>query len=251
MLTRLTLIGTEKELNRKQKSITDTWTLDSDVFDSEVLLASIVNTGGQFEVLYADPDYFYDMCGYFWRKYKRTFQKWFDAFEIEYNHLENYDRVEETHEDTTDAGSLNRKYENETVLDSATSGTSTRTVDTDTTDNETNSDTTTNTVSAYDASGYSAHDKSEVSGTKGNTGTIDTTDALTTGGTEDATTTVEGTDGSTSANDRDFDRESHIHGNIGVTTSQQMLESELKVQAWSVYQHISDIFCKELLLCVY
>ena len=46
-------------------------------------------------------------------------------------------------------------------------------------------------------------------------------------------------------------RESHIHGNIGVTTSQQMLESERKLQNWSIYQFIVDSFKLDFCLLVY
>ena len=46
-------------------------------------------------------------------------------------------------------------------------------------------------------------------------------------------------------------RSSHIHGNIGVTTSQQMLEAERKLQDWSIYQFIIDSFKLEYCLLVY
>lgn len=41
------------------------------------------------------------------------------------------------------------------------------------------------------------------------------------------------------------------HGNIGVTTSQQMLESELDIARWNLYEHITDIFLAEFVLPVY
>ena len=40
-------------------------------------------------------------------------------------------------------------------------------------------------------------------------------------------------------------------GNIGVTTSQQMLESELKVAEWNVYNHVADLFIQDFCLPVY
>ena len=46
-------------------------------------------------------------------------------------------------------------------------------------------------------------------------------------------------------------RKSHIHGNIGVTTSQQMLEAERKLQDWSIYQFIVDSFKLDFCLLVY
>ena len=52
-------------------------------------------------------------------------------------------------------------------------------------------------------------------------------------------------------NDRDIDHEGRVHGNIGVTTSQQMLEAELKVRLNNVYDMMTDCFIKDLLIAVY
>ena len=89
------------------------------------------------------------------------------------------------------------------------------TLDSDTTD--------TNTVSAYDTSSLQPHDK--------NTGTVDNTTTL--------------------DNDRDIDHTGRIHGNIGVTTSQQMIESELKLRYNNIYNMIADVYIKELFVAVY
>ena len=52
----------EKELNRTQKSITDSWTLpEIEDFDKDTLLADIIVKGGQFGCLYQDPNYFHMM----------------------------------------------------------------------------------------------------------------------------------------------------------------------------------------------
>ena len=42
-----------------------------------------------------------------------------------------------------------------------------------------------------------------------------------------------------------------VHGNIGVTTTQQMLESELSLSAWNVYEHITDLFIEEFCIAIY
>ena len=46
-------------------------------------------------------------------------------------------------------------------------------------------------------------------------------------------------------------RELTRHGNIGVTTSQQMLESELNLGYWNIYEKITDIFLTEFVLPIY
>lgn len=45
--------------------------------------------------------------------------------------------------------------------------------------------------------------------------------------------------------------QSYIHGNIGVTTSQQMLQAELDVQRFNIYQAITDTFIQEFCILVY
>jgi len=46
-------------------------------------------------------------------------------------------------------------------------------------------------------------------------------------------------------------RTGRSHGNIGVTTSQQMLEAELSVARWNLYDHIADLFLSEFVIPVY
>ena len=43
----------------------------------------------------------------------------------------------------------------------------------------------------------------------------------------------------------------HLYGNIGVTTSQQMLQSELDVARWNLYEQIADLFCEEMCIMIY
>ena len=324
-------MGTETYLNQMSpspKSISDNWTLDNQSYDKETLLARIVMTGGRFEPLYSDPEYFRFMSAKWWNSYRRTFQKWFDAFDLEYNPLENYDRMEQWHEDTTDGSSESTEFGTETVLDhdgsysksgndkvvedddyeTQESGTTKTVTDQDGTDQESgttgtvtsddstlrapgssgsNSSTTTNSVSAYDSSTYQPHDQSvtttnrsedterdinqTVTHGKKNTTTNDVDETITHGKKvtgkddktttrtysetgsdyDDDTTTVEGTSATDRSADRDFDHEGRVHGNIGVTTSQQMLQSELEIQKWNIYQHIADLFCKDMLITVY
>ena len=84
-------------------------------------------------------------------------------------------------------------------------------------------------VSAYDSSGYQPKEKVTTSETVDN----DTT--------ENNTSTLDNTGRHTG----------RIHGNIGVTTSQQMLESELDLGYWNIYSRITDMFLKEFCIMIY
>lgn len=58
----------------------------------------------------------------------------------------------------------------------------------------------------------------------------------------------------TSANETENSKTVHagrLHGNIGVTTSQQMLESELQIAEWNLYEHITDLFLSEFIIPIY
>ena len=95
------------------------------------------------------------------------------------------------------------------------------------TSDTTNNDVNTNTRSAFDSSTYEPHDRSELNG-KGT-----------------SKNNAKGTDKGT------FDRDAHMYGNIGVTTSAQMLEGELEVRKNNLYNMIADCFATELCILVY
>lgn len=240
MNARMTIIGTELALNHNEKSITDSWSLYNENFDKEVLLATIIQKGGTFEPLYSDPDYFRMMSEMWWKKWTRTFQKWFDVLDEEYEPLWDRNGFEEVHEDTTDILDNDTTYEKSGLTKEIMDDDYTRDVVTNT------NSTTENTVSAFDSSSYQPHDKSE----------FESNTTENTVGADDRTTNVEmseqGSGTSDSNNDRDFDRTYHSWGNWGISqTSQKLLESELKVQYWNAYIHISDIFFDELCVRVY
>jgi len=240
MNARITLIGTENVLNYYDKSITDTWALDSESFDKDVLLSSIITRGGQFEPLYSDPNYFYIQCSFWWKKYKRTFDKWFYAFDQEYNPLWDRNGFEEIHEDTKDIGTSDTITKNKETVDDDTTVSSTVVTDNDTTGHVENK------VSAYDKDTYQPHDESD------SRATDDTTQTTNGSGTDDRTTDFSGNIDNDTTNDRDFDRTYHSWGNWGISmTSQKLLEQEIKVQRFSIYDHIADLFCNDLLIQVY
>ena len=88
-------------------------------------------------------------------------------------------------------------------------------------------DVNTNTRSAYNSDDYEPHDQSSLKGS----GTSKS----------DGTGTDKGK----------FDRSAHLYGNIGVTTSAQMLEGELEVRKNNLYNMIAECYAAELCLLVY
>ncbi len=95
--------------------------------------------------------------------------------------------------------------------------------------NTTTADTSELQKSAYDQSTYSPYEKTINGGTVGNTTSDDTSTSMSNDGTH----------------------RGRIHGNIGVTTSQQMLEAELNLGYWNVYEKITELFLKEFVVPIY
>ena len=111
--------------------------MENERFDKDVLLNTIIVRGAQFEPLYSNPEFFLQMSDSWWMAHRRTFEKWFDAFDIVYAPLENYDRHEERtnalnkSENTTSSqkevldGTSNTTTSNTQVVDSGTTNTQT------------------------------------------------------------------------------------------------------------------------------
>lgn len=80
--------------------------------------------------------------------------------------------------------------------------------------------------------------------------TTDTTYSET--GTDDRTTTFNEQTAGTSENTRDYTHQHHSWGNWGIsTTAQKLLEQELRIRAFDIYEHMADFFLDELCIRVY
>lgn len=199
--------------------------------DKDTLVGNILMNGGEFEVAYADPYFMQNLIGVWSKKWYRTFTKWTTALSIEYDPLENYDRMEEWEDDTKNTLNNTRTHNNQDK----------RTLNTENKRTLNTSNTTTEEVSAYDSSSYQPSKKV----TSSDTGT----DTMNNTGTD--TVDYSGTikdDGGSNGNAKHKGR---IHGNVGVTTSQQMLQSELDLAQWNLYEHITDLFLKEFVIGIY
>ena len=89
--------------------------------------------------------------------------------------------------------------------------------------------TATESVSAYDSTGYQPKAQN----------------------TDSMVVNVAGSDSSTITHGEVISHEGHLYGNIGVTTSQEMLKAELDISRFSLYDQIADIFCEEFCLMIY
>ena len=180
--------------------------------DKDTLVDNILLRSGEFEVIYPDADFMKFSIGAWSRKWSATITRWVTALAIEYNPLENYDRYEHWTDERDISGS-------EGGSSSGSTG-------------GTTGSTTTNKVSAYDAGdALTTHDQSESHGSD--------------------STSNSGEYSSEHSTDDDLEHDGRIHGNIGVTTSQQMLLSELDLGYWNIYEKITDLFLTEFVIPIY
>ena len=257
------MIGMNNYLYQTQsKTLFDLLTLPEGI-DKDTVVENILLEGGEFECLYSDPEFLRDAINMWGRKHYYTFEKWITAMNIEYNPLENYDRIEDW-TDTSNKGvnssarrdsGNTRTFNNQDQRTLNTSDAETLNTQNQRTLNTT--DTAETTVSAYDSSSYQPSEKITTSDTgtdtMNNTGTNTTNHTGT--DTMNYTGTIkdeygEGTSGLTTENGKQI-HGGRIHGNIGVTTSQQMLQQEYDIARFNIVEQITDLFLLEFCIMVY
>ena len=232
--------------------------------DGDKLKNAILLETAELEVVYPDPRFIKTAINLWSNIRLDTWNRIFHAAQLEYNPIENYDRFEtETSGNTRQHSGVDSTSES-VQGSSVTDGENSRTILNTTTTSNSNqgsgsdSQTTTNEITAFDSNALVTHDRSATTGqnsstlTQNGTETQSGTDTLT----DDTTVTnTESKTGSFTHGEKIADsasRESHIHGNIGVTTSQQMLESEIAIsEKLNVYDYIVQEFKRRFCILVY
>ena len=190
----------------------------------DLLINAILLECGELEVIYPNYDFMKFAIEAWSHKELPTWQRIYNASLLEYNPIENYNRTEETTivDDGSDIHSGNDTSRN-SGSDSSTGG---------------GSLTRQNDTTGYNSNTFVPREK-----------TTDTT-------TDTNTTTYGGvntfTHGEQIARDNERTITGNISGNIGVTTSQQMLEQEIEIAGkLNVYNLIADSFKNRFCLQVY
>ena len=192
--------------------------------DKQTVVGNILAECAELEVLYPDFDTMKELIRLWSKLNISVWQRIFTASRLEYNPIENYNRTEletisDDHSDTHSG------------IDSTASSM---------TNTETNSgtDTNTNSVTAYDANSQYVHDTSSL------------LHGHVVSDSSSGSTSL--THGEKIVHDGDITRNNHTSGNIGVTTSQQMLEQEIEIAAkLNVINMIVESFKNRFCLLVY
>lgn len=201
--------------------------------DKENFIDSLILSYGMCEPLYPDFDFMKNSAIPAWsKKWQRNIEKVFNVLEqLDYEPIENYDRKEEW-SDSPDITRINVASGSDTGTMSA--GHIQKT-------SQSGSDSNEQTTSAFNSGTYDPKDKTTVS--YGNNTTVESDG-------KDVNEMIYGkTD--TSTEKGTTIHSGHIHGNIGVTTSQQMAQSELELRKQSFIDYCTMLFAQDLLLLVY
>lgn len=201
-------------------------------YDADTFINALLLEHGEKCVLYTDIDFMKSAIGMWSGKWALELEKIFAALTAEYNPIWNYDRNEKTTETDKPDNTVTRTHNNTDTQTNRYDVVSTQNIDS----------TSENQISADNSSTYQPESKNTSNSGKttvGNDGTI--TDAH--------TGTITDVEKGTRSN---IDRTGHVWGNIGVTTSTQMIESETLIRAKrNLYDIATRLFANELLIGIY
>ena len=184
----------------------------------------------ELELLYPELQYMKQRIGIWSDRNMWSWQKMCDVLDEEYNPIENYDRTEEWSD---------QNQSTETSHDQSDESNGFENVRTDNL-KEKNSGTNRRQNVAFN-SGLTDAEKNIVDGSVDNTGTQKHIE-------NGHRNTIN--DGDKSGNSSST-HTGRVHGNIGVTTTQQMIQSELELAKFNIYETIADSFVQEFCLMVY
>lgn len=212
--------------------------------DKDLVVSSILEETSDFPVLITDLETLRFAISQWSRHRVDIWARMLETTEFEYNPIENYDRTETENSTTTHTGSGTVKGDGgeEKVISSDSNNR---------TDNHTQkrtgNDSQTESVAAFNAGGMTDHttSRTDYNITDTYNGTI--------GDTGNSTSTRTNKHGETETRNfsDDYTKEVRIHGNIGVTTTQQMIEQERKIIDYDIIDIIVSEYKNKFCILIY
>ena len=218
-MSRITLWGF---YNYTDKTLFDSAPMPEGIDKQELVDLIMVECGDLFPY-YQQPNYLRMQIDNFFRRKKPNFDKMIEVLSAQYDPLENYDRKEEWKDEGKENGS--NKHD-EGVRGSA------------------NDRTYGNSV-GNNVSKISAMDSDTlVTDTGADTSNTTSSNATTT---NDAHRTIDVKD----EKEHEATHSGRVHGNIGVTTSMQLVKEELELRRYDIMENIVRMFEKDVIIQVY
>ena len=204
-----------------------------EALDRDTLIENILIETAELEVVYPNPVVFKNLLGVWSAKQVDIWSRLYATPQYEYNPIENYDRHEEGSTSGTD-----------TTLHS---GSDTRTIDKDTGGRDSVGGTAENDhfIAGFNSQAVGDND-GLVKQTRDNAEQESTTIY---GRTEDVTDTL--AHGERIAIANDGEHELYAHGNIGVTSSQELIQQQREVETYNIYDIIIQDFKAKFCIMIY
>lgn len=234
MAATLSILG----LYNYQPAIFDSLTIPTSV-DRETLIDNIIMEAAELELLFPNADILGRLIGNWSKTRLAAWNRMIGALDAEYNPIENTDRYEDHLEDYTRDLNESDNY---------------------TRDLKENDNYTRNLT---DSGNSNSRGSTQNSRTGYNSGDLQVTDSSSSEDHSDVTRSYTGSDdrnkGYTGGDNRNKGFTGgdtrhtviHTHGNIGVTTNQQMVEAELKLRQYDIYKLITNEFIDTFCIGVY
>ena len=203
--------------------------------DRDLVIDTILEKYGMQALVRPDPSYMKKHIGVWSRRKLWTWTKLYNTLNLEYNPIDNTDK----YEDYTDTRTTERTTSGETA--STSGGTDSRTENEKT--SGTRNETADHDVSAENASDYQPDSRDTTRGSNEDSreNTARGTTSLNSSGTNRETENYSDT----------FEHTLHTHGNIGVTTTQQMIESERESVRYNLVEEIAADYQAAFCLDIY
>lgn len=199
--------------------------------NKDVMIDNILYEAAPLEAYYPDPNFMKFMIGRWSFMNQSVWQKLYDTTVLEYNPIFNYDRTEEWSENEQ---MLDKRTLTGTEMETSTDNSSGEIRSSGTVQSELN-------VSGYNESSYVPREQ-----------TIETPDTLTSNTSEtDRIVSIDKNDTENMDRKRDNIRTGRAFGNIGVTTTQQMIQQERETVLFNMYKVITDSFIERFCLMIY
>lgn len=217
--------------------------------DKDTLVDFILAECSDLEILYPNPEVLKGLIGVWSATEQYTWGKLYATMQLQYNPIDNYDRTE-TRTLASQAAGNSTDGGTDTVT-SADTGTDTVTSADTGTDTTSNNSTDLNQVKAFDTAANTFTDREKDTVNNSGTTTYGKTNTNTAnyGKTNTNTARYGHTNNNTySKNDTENIR---AYGNIGVTTTQQMIEQERETAKFNIFQVILDEFKQRFCVLVY
>lgn len=233
---------------KARMSILGLYNYDTTIFDNFIvptalnkddLISNLLLELSELEILYPDPKTMKMAIGIWSNKEIGIWNKLYETTQFEYNPIWNTDRTEEA----TDTETQNLANNNTETRDLVNTDSSTN-INTNISTNS-GTDSTTNYVAGFNDATEAQSEKIDVE--LGTSNTTTDNGNIENNGTDTGTVVNNGSNTGTISNQHDL----RTFGNIGVSTTQQLIREEREVVKFNIYDYIINSFKNRFCLLVY